>query len=130
MRTSIKVCGALVAGMDAILGANVMVKRFEMRRGFQVTDMESGKLRSSKMSMSSEERRPSIRPLVMSSFLRISPKPSASPNRLHLASIRYKSRIKITTTETQYPDMISKLRSGKCKDCRCKEHGFVVRMRN
>ena len=43
-RMSIVAWGALVEGTLAILGANAEVKRFDSRRGFQVTVMESGKL--------------------------------------------------------------------------------------
>lgn len=43
MSTSIVACGASWDDIDAILGAKAVVSRFDIRRGCQVTVMESGK---------------------------------------------------------------------------------------
>lgn len=43
MIASIVACGASLDGMAAILGAKAVVRRFDIRRGCQVTVMESGK---------------------------------------------------------------------------------------
>jgi hypothetical protein len=44
MIASMLACGACFEETEAILGAKVEVKRFEIRRGCHVTAMESGKL--------------------------------------------------------------------------------------
>lgn len=99
MMVSMVACGASLADTEAMVGAKAAVRRLEIRRGCHVTVMESGKfLRavsrthcipnvasylSSMISMSSLCPMPSLRPLLTSSFLRISPSPSASPVARH-----------------------------------------------
>ena len=42
--TSMVACGGSFADIEAILGANVVVNKLEIKRGCHVTVMESGKL--------------------------------------------------------------------------------------
>ena len=98
-----------------------------MRRASQLAVMESGKFASSMTSTSDSSLTPSIMALLTSSFLRVSPRPSALPVesmcQVGVLLCEEKGR---TAAETEDLDMVASLRPGECQDGRRKEHGFII----